>query len=367
MNIKTMNIKTMNIKTMNTRTKWKALQSGLWMAVLLSGFWGCIAGENPDLENLPYEQGYVIGNEGAFGSSNASIGFRSLTGGIYQADVVGAVNQGLITGDVLQSLFASDSLLFAVLNNSNRILLLDRYRMEYKGEIGNLALPRYLVQGQQALYLSEWVNFSGNGRVQKINSETAQLEGSVEVGALPEHLLAYQGKIYVPNSYENTVSVLTEVPFAKAADYIVGDYPQACLALNGSVWVLNGGKPDWTGAFSYGSWMKLDEQGQVVTEISLNQAQVNPNRVVASPDGRFAYFIFGGDVWFLDAYLETVGVLISGANAYGLGVDSRNGDVLVGESGDFSSASDVAIYNAQGQLQNRFKAGIAPSSFAVNP
>jgi hypothetical protein len=113
--------------------------------------------------------------------------------------------------------------------------------------------------------------------------------------------------------------------------------------------------------------MKLDDQGQVLTEISLNQAQVNPNRVVASPDGRFAYFIFGGDVWFLDAYLETVGVLISGANAYGLGVDSRNGDVLVGESGDFSSASDVAIYNAQGQLQNRFKAGIAPSSFSVNP
>ena len=67
---------------MNTTTKWKALQSGLLMAVLLSSFWGCIAGENPDLENLPYEQGYVIGNEGAFGSSNASIGFRSLTGGI---------------------------------------------------------------------------------------------------------------------------------------------------------------------------------------------------------------------------------------------------------------------------------------------
>lgn len=351
---------------MNTTRKTKALQSVLLMAVLLSSFWGCNSGENPDLENLPYDQGYVIGNEGAFGSSNASLGFRSLTGGIYQADLVGDVNQGLITGDVLQSLFGSDSLLFAVLNNSNRILLLDRYRMKYKGEISNLALPRYLVQGQQALYLSEWVNFSGKGRVQKINSETAQLEGSVEVGALPEHLLAYQGKIYVPNSYENTVSVLTEVPFSKASDIVVGDYPQACLALEGSVWVLNGGKPEWTGSFSYGSWMKLDSQGQVVTEVSLNQSQINPNRAVASADGRYAYFLFGGDVWFLDAQLETVGVLISGANGYGLGVDSQNGDILVGEAGDFSSASDVAIYNTQGVLQKRFKAGIAPSSFIIN-
>jgi len=352
---------------MKIKLKRKSLPKGLTMVVLLSALWGCTIGENPDGGNLPYEQGYVIGNEGAFGSSNASLGFSAFSGGNYQPDVVGAANQGLITGDVLQSLFASDSLLFAVLNNSNRVLLLDRYRMTYKGEISNLALPRYLIQGQQGLYLSEWVNFSGNGRVQKINALTAQLEESVEVGALPEQLLAYQGKIYVPNSYENTVSMLTEAPFAKVADIVVGDYPQACLALNGSVWVMNGGKPDWTGAFSYGSWMKLNVQGQVSTEISLNQVQKNPTRAVASPDGRFAYFILGGDVWFLDAQLETVGVLISGANGYGLGVDSRNGNILVGEAGDFSSASDVAIYNAQGELQKRFTAGIAPSCFALNP
>lgn len=352
---------------MTTKIKLNSLHHGLTIALVLSALWGCFTGENPDGENLPYEQGYVVGNEGAFGSSNASIGFKAFSGGTYQADVVGAENQGFITGDVLQSLFASDSLLFAVLNNSNRVLLLDRYRMKYKGEISNLALPRYLAKGQQGLYLSEWVNFSGNGRVQKINSATAQLEGSVEVGALPEQLLAYQGKIYVPNSYENTVSVLTESPFAKTADVVVGDYPQACLALNGSVWVLNGGKPNWTGSFSYGSWMKLNMQGQIMTEISLNQAQINPNRAVASADGRYAYFLFGGDVWFLDAQLETVGVLISGANGYGLGVDSRNGDILVGEAGDFSSASDVAIYNSQGQFQKRFAAGVAPSSFAINP
>jgi hypothetical protein len=59
--------------------------------------------------------------------------------------------------------------------------------------------------------------------------------------------------------------------------------------------------------------------------------------------------------------------LISGANAYGLGVDPRNGDLIVGEAGDFANASDVAIYSNQGEFQNRFTAGIAPSSFAVNP
>lgn len=339
--------------------------SALIFLALFSGS-GCTDPEQNQVK-LPYEEGYIIGNEGAFGNSNASIGFHFFGGVGYNSDLVAVENQGLITGDVLQSMYTSDSLLWLVINNSNRILILNRFSMKYLGDIQSLQLPRYLVKGQNGLYLSEWVNFSGNGQVRKINPTSGQFEGSVEVGALPEFLLAHQGKLYVPNSFSNTISVLTEEPFGKQTDIVVGDYPQACLALNGSIWVMNGGKPDWTGSFTYGSWMKLNSQGTITTEITLDQAQANPTRAVSSPDGRYGYFILDGDVWFLDAQLETVGVLISGANAYGIGVDPRNGDLIVGEAGDFANASEVAIYSNQGEFQNRFTAGIAPSSFAVNP
>lgn len=337
----------------------------LMLSAVFSGI-GCSDPEHNQV-NLPYEEGYIIGNEGAFGNSNASIGFQSFSGVGYKSDLVAAENQGLITGDVLQSIYSSDSLLWLVLNNSNRILILNRFTMKYQGEISSLQLPRYLVKGQQSLFLTEWVNFSSNGQVRKINPSTGQLEESVEVGTLPEQILAYQGKLYVPNSYGNSVTVINEQPFAKLMEVLVGDYPQACLAINGSIWVMNGGKPSWTGSFTYGSWMRLDSQGNITTEITLDQAQGNPTRPLASPDGRYGYFIIDGDVWFLDAQEETVGVLISGANAYGLGVDPRNGDLIVGESGDFSNASNVAIYSRNGEFKFQFTAGIAPSSFVVNP
>jgi len=353
------------MKTPSYFSKLTLATTSLLLFALFSGS-GCSDNE-PNPVNLPYEEGYIIGNEGAFGNSNASIGFHFFGGAGYNSDLVAVENQGLITGDVLQSMFTGDSLLWLVLNNSNRILILNRFTMKYRGEISSLQLPRYLVEGQKGLYLSEWLSFSGNGQVRKINPNTQQLEGSVAVGILPENLLAHQGKLYVPNSSDSTISVITEQPFAKETDIVVGDYPQACLALNGSIWVMNGGKPDWTGSFSHGSWVKLNSQGGISTEITLNQVLANPTRAVASPDGRYGYFILDGDVWFLDAQEETVGVLISGANAYGLGVDTRNGDLIVGEAGDFSNASDVAIYSNQGEFQLRFTAGIAPSSFAVNP
>ena len=105
----------------------KFLKISLFVSAILFGLTSC--NDNDDPTPLPkgdYEKGFFISNEGNFGTPNASITFMAKDMLQPSHNVYSSINNHAL-GDVLQSLTFNDDYAYLVVNNSNKIEVVDRY------------------------------------------------------------------------------------------------------------------------------------------------------------------------------------------------------------------------------------------------
>jgi YVTN family beta-propeller protein len=196
--------------------------------------------DNDESPKGEYSSGVFIVNEGNFGSADGSISFYDPASGSTKHDIFGLVNNNLALGDVVQSMTIDGDLAYIVVNNSNKVEVVNANTFVSEYRLNEVKLPRYFVVHAGKGYLTEWVSFSEQGRVAVVdlNSRTIATRITTDFGA--ENLVVQNNKLYVSNSFTNTVSVIDLAANAVIKTIEVGSSPgRFVVDKNNRLWVVS--------------------------------------------------------------------------------------------------------------------------------
>jgi hypothetical protein len=323
--------------------------------------------EKPNDETVAedYATGAYVVNEGAFTANNASLTHISNAGAVTN-DVYYQVN-GVELGDIFQSFTTIGDRGFAVLNNSQKIEVVDLKTMENVGTIAGLDYPRYLVaSGSNTAYLSDG-SFAGTLKI--INTQTLAVTGSVSVGTGPNQLLARNNEVWVCNEggfgLDSTISVVSTSSNSVVEVIEVGYRPADIVrdAL-GNVWVLCAGETyyDENWAISGHSPALLYRINaatrEVISSVQVGQLGDHPKQLEVSPDGTVLYYENGGVYKFDLINGDMPGLQIVSSARSGLSVHPSTGEIWCASLSDYTNPSQVFVYNVNGTLRATHTAGI---------
>jgi DNA-binding beta-propeller fold protein YncE len=174
--------------------------------------------------------GFYLLNEGNMGSNKSTLDYYDYETGEYHRNIFGFANPTVPKelGDVGNDIKIYGNKLYAVINCSNKIEVMDKYTAKRLGQI-DIPNCRYIRFHDGYAYVTSYAgpvelnpNYEQKGYVAKVDTATFQVIDRCIVGFQPDELEIVGNKIYVANSggymfpnYENTVSVIDIPSFTK--------------------------------------------------------------------------------------------------------------------------------------------------------
>ncbi len=347
------------------------MKNKFYLLILIAIFSIAVIGCD-EVNNTPgeYTNGIFVINEGAFGSSNSELSFirsdNSVNNNLY-----GGNNGSLVLGDVFQSMHIANGNAYLVINNSNKVEVVDVDNLQNKATISGIIMPRYMVSYNGKGYISEYVSYSSNGNIKVIDLSSNTIVDSVQVGMLPENLLVVGDKILVANSGDSTLHLVntSNLTVTNIGDV---DFPKYITKTNdGNIWILYTGHPGWMGVNTDGGLLVLNSTAtSIVKNITIGSTPTqNPSQLAT--DGNNLYYEYQGNVYKIDksATVAPASPFIGSPamSLYGLGYYSANNVLLVADAKNFISSGLVKRYNAStGVLIDTLNVGVAPNGFIFN-
>jgi DNA-binding beta-propeller fold protein YncE len=167
--------------------------------------------------------GFYLLNEGNMGSNKSTLDYMDLTTGEYHRNIFADANPTVPKemGDVGNDIGIYGSKLYAVINCSNKVEVMDKFTVKRLGQI-DIPNCRYIKFHEGYAYVTSYAgpveinpDYEQIGYVAKVDTATFQVLATCLVGFQPDELEIVGNKIYVANSggymvpnYESTVSVI---------------------------------------------------------------------------------------------------------------------------------------------------------------
>ncbi len=332
-------------------------------------------------EDGPKDTGFLHGlyivNEGNFLSNNGSISY-------YNPDSAKVVNKLFQTinhrvlGDVVQSFGVADDKGFIVVNNSQKVEVVDMETFISIGTIIDTDYPRYFLR------ISESKGYLTNGAlagvIMVIDLKNLSITKEISVGNGPENLVRWGEKVFVANSggwgYDNEISVVDIEADVVIDSVVVGDNPTDLAAdKNGDIWVLCKGNVVYD---QY--WNIIDETDSEIYVIDNDDLSIvksfvvgqtgdyfNPVRLACSHDGNTIYYLESDGIYSMgitDASPPATPLIRR--SFYGIDVDQNNGTVYGLSTNNFTTDGYMFRYTPAGVLIDSLKAGIGPNGVVTN-
>ena len=206
----------------------------LLLVFVLMGIISCES--DPIVESVPKDQWVFVACEGKFGASNGSI---------YMINQIGEVKNIDNVGDVVQSIEVYKDKLFAIVNNSHKIMAYDitKEGLNLPGiEIStNNSSPREMKILNDKLYFTNW----NTSDVKILNLITYAIEGSIQVEGKPESIEIDGENLWVGiqmnNDYSDGNKLLKISSKSKTIleTHEVGKGPTSITLKNNEVYIAN--------------------------------------------------------------------------------------------------------------------------------
>ena len=174
--------------------------------------------------------GFYLLNEGNMGSNKATLDYYDYATATYRRNIYAEANPNVAKelGDVGNDLQIYGNRLYAVINCSNKVEVMNEHTYE---RIGQVDIPncRYITFDGGFAYVTSYAgpvsladSLAQIGYVARIDTATLQITGICNVGYQPDELTVANGKLYVANSggymnpgYDYTVSVIDIATFTE--------------------------------------------------------------------------------------------------------------------------------------------------------
>ncbi len=316
----------------------------------------------------PYQNTVFITHEGAFSGGTGTVSSYTRTVGGLKNDIFGAENAGAAIGNILQSMSVANGKAYLVVNNANKLMVVDANTFKFQDSIVGTTLPRYFLNiDDKKAFVSEWGSNGVVGAVKVLDLATKKFTKTIATGKGAERLLRVGTAVWAVNNggfgSDSTVAIIDVATEAVTSKINVGVAPNSLVQdVNGDVWVLCGGS--WGAA--NGKLLQIKNNAVVAT---FNVPQGSSSLVISNTKTTL-YFVGGKAIYQKDLTTTTPSVWIDKpatsvtfASLYGLGIDPKTGNVFCADAKDFTKAGVVYVFNSTKTLQDSLKTGIAPSNF----
>ncbi len=336
--------------------------------------------------SLTSVRGFFVLNEGNMGTNKATLDYYNYTSGRYSRNIFGAANPGVAKemGDVGNDIAIYGERLYAVINCSNKVDVLDRMTVKKIGQVDIPNCRNIKFHGRYA-YVTSYAgpvqidrDYKQLGYVARVDTATLEVVDRCVVGFQPDGLEIAGGYIYVANSggymvpnYENTVSVIDIATFKEVERVTIAINLQHVIADDrGVLWVSSRGN-------------YLDEDSR------LYAYDTRKRRVVTSLDipvssmtlcGDSLYVVSTGwsnvDMSSSDAryiIVNTATMEIVNENfitdrsesdierPYGIAVNPVTRDIIITDARNYVTPGTLFYYDKDGQLQWQVRTGDIPA------
>ncbi len=313
-----------------------------------------------------YEKGYFVTNEGPFQNGTGTITFVE-DGGPVSQNVYKTVN-GEDLGNIVNSMYIADDKGYIVVNNSGKVVVVNRYTMEKEAVIVGESInnPRHFVAGNGKGYISNWGDpfNTEDDFITVISLNNNAILATIPVGEGPENMVLEAGNLFVclEGGYgqNNKVVVINTENNTVRENLVVGDVPNSILVdRNSDIWVLCQGKPDYTGDETNGSLFKIQSGSNTLTSIDFTAIQ---HPTLLNYDSEKLYYNLDGKVFSFginDADLPTEA--IDGLDGYYYAMNIDSGELYGTDAGDYASEGTLKVFNlVSGDLMQTISTGIIP-------
>lgn len=153
-----------------------------------------------------YSNGYIVANEGNYGTPNADVSYidkdtKAVTNNIYTS-----ANNGESLGDVLQHIAFHGDYAYLVVNNSNKVVVVDRSSFQKVAEV-SVSQPRYATVANNHLFVTS----STGQSVEVFSLADFSKVKTIALNTTVEKILTTNNKVYVLNAAwgsGDTISVI---------------------------------------------------------------------------------------------------------------------------------------------------------------
>ncbi|WP_299390475.1 DUF5074 domain-containing protein [uncultured Gelidibacter sp.] len=330
---------------------------------------------NDDNNNEPeasgaYENGILITNEGGYSQGNGSVSFVSMDFSFAENSIFSKVN-GKLLGDTVQSMAFHEDLAYIIVNNSQKIEVVNRYTFESVATIdAGLNNPRFMTILLGKGYVTNWGDGSNpsDDYVAVINLETKEVTSTIPVEEGPERIVSNGTAAYVAHKggygQNNIVSVIN--PNGTVLKTIaVGDVPNSLVFDNlGRLHVLSEGKPSWTTDETGGKLSMIDVNSNTVVSTLEFGAKQHPANLAYEGS---LYYTLDGDVFKLEvgsASLPTTSVVQGVSFNY---MTINNGVLYGADAGNYTTNGTLKSYDLTTfAAKNSKEVGIIPGGIYFN-
>ena len=302
----------------------------------------------------------LIVNEGNFGFGNGSISLYKPSNQIVNQNVFFQANS-IPLGDVVQSAYQLNNKAYIIVNNSNKIEVIDIYNFNALATIAGFNSPRYFLPiNNTKAYVSDLYSNS----IQVVDLTNNSISSSISLSGWTEELLLHNDTVYVCDMTNDNLLIINPANNTLIDSIKVGVQPNSIVKdQNDKLWILCDGGFNQTNPelIKYNPLTRTIEATFVFPNLSESPSKLNINS-----SGNQLYFI-NTNVYKMsinDAALPSTVFITSSSNSfYGLGIDPVNEEVYVSDAIDFVQNGVIFRHTSSGALIHQFNSGIIPGDF----
>jgi len=308
--------------------------------------------------NLQSKHGIYIINEGNYQFGNATISYYNPNDKSVIEDLYQQVNQHHL-GDVCQSMTLINGWYYVVVNNSQKIEIINPDNFERTNTITGLVSPRYILPvSSSKAYVSDFKSH----RVSIINLSNNSKQGEIAIHGWTEEMYMLYGKVYITNMKNDKLYIVNAANDALEDSLVLAQCPGSLVEdKNGKLWVLCQGDESINKTGALFCINPTNNNIEKRLDFPLHEA---PMRLSINDTHDTLYFI-KKHIYQLLADAPTIAPvqLIDGStkNFYGLSIEPKTGRLFVADAIDYIQKGKIYSYNSKGNVLGEFKVGLIPS------
>lgn len=303
----------------------------------------------------------IILNEGNFQWGQGTVSLYIPQSGEVKNDVFQSNNNNRPLGDVAQSMTMIGDTGYIVVNNSNKIEVIDLKSFQSIGEISSLNSPRNLLPiSPTKAYVSDLYE----DEIYIVNPQDFSIQGRIQSFGWTEEMVMVDGKVFVCHVDSSQLLVIDA-----ATDQIIDKLPTAYspqyieLDKNGNVWVSCSGNQDAkkpalqqfnASSLQLMKSLSAESTNQFFGEIAFNATK--EELFFINKDGV-------GKVNILDTTLaDTDFISANNRILYAMNVDPKTNEIYLSDAIDYQQKGVIYRYSESGSLMSHFRVGIIPGA-----
>lgn len=318
-------------------------------------------GVTPELPQGDFDLGYIVANEGNFGSPNASVSFIDADLSTVENSIFEAVNPTENLGDVLNHIAFGDENAFLVMNNSNKVVVVNRFSFEYVTTLTeSIALPRFAVVEEGKLYVS-------NSQTQNIavyDTNDFSFITSIAIDKPVELMKADEGKVFVQNASFGTGNEITVID-------VNSNQITETLTVEGILNSIDDEDGILYALHSEGITKFNTSTASLIETVNFSGEFTNPSKLNIEDDKMF--FITGTEVYIFDTNTSEIAAepafevdLENSTFSTGYAFSVDQGNIFYSDAKGFTEDSKLYIYDYSGNLVETLTTGIGTNGVYFN-